>query len=100
MAQAYTPGYLPELRGEFIRGWDDARGVDPYRVILDWQDCMIQSHNHSSEIGYYHEDGVGNPWGSGNIKRREGDYLFTTEFTGGYETRPRNIAFMYIVKAE
>ena len=100
LAAAYPSGKLPDLRGEFIRGWDNARGADPYRVILDWQGCMIQSHNHSTEIGYYHEDGVGNPWGSGNSKRHEGNYLFTTALTGGRETRPRNIAFMYIVKAE
>ena len=100
LAAVYPSGKLPDLRGEFIRGWDNARGADPNRVILSYQDCMIQSHNHSTEIGYYHEDGVGNPWGSGNSKRLEGNYLFTTEVAGGRETRPRNIAFMYIVKAE
>ncbi|WP_438360524.1 hypothetical protein [Leminorella grimontii] len=28
MAQGYPSGVLPDLRGEFIRGWDDGRGVD------------------------------------------------------------------------
>lgn len=28
---------LPDLRGEFIRGWDDARGVDSGRVLGSWQ---------------------------------------------------------------
>lgn len=99
LASAYPLGRLPDLRSEFIRGWDDGRGVDSGRAILSHQDCMIQSHNHSTPIRLVNEDGVGNPWGSGGDKY-EGDYVFNTNYTGGNETRPRNVAFMYIVKAE
>nr|WP_267239303.1 phage tail protein [Pantoea ananatis] len=28
LAKAYPSLKLPDLRGEFIRGWDDGRGVD------------------------------------------------------------------------
>lgn len=28
---------LPDLRGEFLRGWDHGRGVDPGRVFGSWQ---------------------------------------------------------------
>ncbi|EHR7123427.1 TPA: phage tail protein, partial [Escherichia coli] len=28
LATAYPSGKLPDLRGEFIRGWDDGRGID------------------------------------------------------------------------
>jgi len=31
LAVAYPSGKLPDLRGEFLRGWDDGRGVDPGR---------------------------------------------------------------------
>lgn len=99
LASAYPSGRLPDLRSEFIRGWDDGRGVDSGRAILSHQDCEIQSHNHSTPIRLVNEDGVGNPWGSGGDKY-EGDYVFNTNYTGGNETRPRNIAFMYIVRAE
>ncbi len=33
LAKAYPTNKLPDLRGEFIRGWDDGRGVDAGRVI-------------------------------------------------------------------
>ncbi len=30
---------LPESRGEFLRGWDHGRGVDPGRAIASWQNA-------------------------------------------------------------
>lgn len=100
LATAYPSGFLPEMRGEFIRGWDDGRGVDPGRQILSWQPCDIQRHNHTQNIRSCGEQGRGNPWGSGSDDRFENDYTFITGDAGGMETRPRSIAFLYIVKAE
>ena len=37
---------LPDLRGEFIRGWDDGRGVDAGRVFGSAQAHALQSHQH------------------------------------------------------
>ena len=34
LAKAYPTLKLPDLRGEFIRGWDDGRGVDSRRAVL------------------------------------------------------------------
>ncbi|STI31746.1 variable tail fiber protein [Escherichia coli] len=31
LAKAYPTNKLPDLRGEFIRGWDDGRGVDSHK---------------------------------------------------------------------
>ncbi|MBN3735839.1 phage tail protein [Burkholderia sp. Tr-20390] len=45
---------LPELRGEFIRCWDDARGVDTNRILGSWQDSANRSHGHgasAAEVG-------------------------------------------------
>ena len=33
LATAYPSGVLPDLRGEFLRGWDDGRGVDVERAL-------------------------------------------------------------------
>ncbi|KES14625.1 Phage-related tail fiber protein, partial [Gilliamella apicola SCGC AB-598-I20] len=43
LAAAYPSGELPDLRGEFIRGWDNARGADPGRGILSWQQDAIRN---------------------------------------------------------
>ena len=39
---------LPDLRGEFLRGWDDARGVDAGRAFGSWQDSDNKSHGHGT----------------------------------------------------
>jgi len=39
---------LPDLRGEFLRGWDDARGVDSGRTFGSWQDSDNKSHGHGT----------------------------------------------------
>ena len=39
---------LPDLRGEFIRGFDNGRGVDSGRSMLSSQSADNQAHNHSA----------------------------------------------------
>ena len=85
---------LPDLRGEFLRGWDHGRGVDPGRNFGSWQADELKSHRH---------DYVGVEWQDlvdiGDDTRRMGiSAIQTTTATGGPETRPRNIAVMYIIK--
>ena len=43
LAQAYPALILPDLRGEFIRGWDDSRGVDSGRSLLSAQGDAIRN---------------------------------------------------------
>jgi hypothetical protein len=90
---------LPDYRGEFLRGWDNGRGVDPGRVVGSSQGDELRRHNHGfvkykhtadsgGSIGIYHY------WDTGQAQRTS----YTTE-TGGDETRPRNVAVTYIIRS-
>ncbi|EOU6805683.1 phage tail protein [Escherichia coli] len=55
LSKAYPTNKLPDLRGEFIRGWDDGRGIDEGRILLSCQSFAFQDHAHALPTG------VGNP---------------------------------------
>jgi len=38
---------LPDLRGEFVRGWDNGRGADPGRGMATYQGGQNESHTHT-----------------------------------------------------
>lgn len=82
---------LPDLRGEFVRGWDDGRGVDTGRAIGTAQTQDVQSHNHAS-FGTF----SGNGYGAGGNAQAIGGGV--TGSTGGTETRPRNVAALACIK--
>ncbi|HFV0698706.1 TPA: phage tail protein, partial [Escherichia coli] len=96
LAKAYPTLKLPDLRGEFIRGWDDGRGVDSGRAILSTQSHSIQAHDH---IVYFRVNGVTTNTGVDDVMKYGDGRTRPTSSTGGNETRPRNIAFNYIVRA-
>lgn len=82
---------LPDLRGEFVRGWDDARGVDASRGFGSAQADMFKSHTHDIPAGTAtFQTAAGSVWVNGSAKQ--------TGATGGSETRPRNIALLYCIK--
>lgn len=89
---------LPDLRGEFIRGWDDARGVDVGRAIGSAQAQSIQRHAHDVLV----RGQAGLSGDSGNdltTRSSQGQNItIASEATGGTETRPRNIALLACIK--
>ena len=118
LAKAYPTNKLPDLRGEFIRGWDDGRGIDPGRILLASQEHAMQNVTGSiGKIQLFKDLVTNGPF------RHNGNNYLTTGLTavtgvgsGGHgvttfdfdmsrvantanETRPVNVAFNYIVRA-
>ena len=85
---------LPDLRGEFIRSWDDGRTVDNGRVIGSWQADEFRSHSHGIGVNRMSDTDRGSSPSTVSI-----DTVGQTEPAGGIETRPRNIALLACIKA-
>ncbi|MGS0325726.1 phage tail-collar fiber domain-containing protein [Escherichia coli] len=127
LAKAYPTNKLPDLRGEFIRGWDDSRGIDTGRSLLSGQAATfirtaLQDYygydlNTKVKVGIAFATAdsvitVGNP---ANPKAgNNSDYVPASadnsitgtqrtaedNFTGAWiSMRPRNLSFNYIVRA-
>ncbi|HDK1662811.1 TPA: phage tail protein [Escherichia coli] len=113
LAKVYPTNKLPDLRGEFIRGWDDGRGVDSGRGLLTAQaETKITNHHgnggNADDISagvsgsppknfVRNADSVVNA-GSGFTAFGSGN-LTMNGVTSYFGVRPRNIAFNYIVRA-
>ncbi|HFV6640815.1 TPA: phage tail protein [Escherichia coli] len=117
LAKVYPTNKLPDLRGEFIRGWDDGRGVDSGRALLSAQGDAIRDIS-GKLLGLMTTAGsqrTADEWVTGPFNAvYEGGAGQTTSSPGnrydvGFsaarvvptaeENRPRNIAFNYIVRA-
>ena len=122
LAQKYPSGQLPDMRGEFIRGWDNGRGVDAGRGVLSVQGDAIRNITGKFKI----TDIFANDYLTGAFKdisvpsnsRNEKLHLTTEPPLYEYphaesigfdasqvvptanENRPRNIAYHYICLAE
>ncbi|EGD1871861.1 tail fiber protein [Escherichia coli] len=125
LAKAYPTNKLPDLRGEFIRGWDDGRGIDAGRALLSLQNGGVESHTHQGQLfrvsdyrtkeipasevmgrGYIASltPGADSPldFDDYSVSSNPNGYFVGNQRTTAYgvnETRPRNIAFNYIVRA-
>lgn len=118
LAIAYPSGILPDLRGEFLRGWDDGRSVDTGRTLLSIQGDAIRDivgsfsilGNNAIGAAMSSPDGVFSPYGDTLGPMNVASAGGTTRFQGAQfkassvvptadENRPRNIAFNYIVRA-
>ncbi|EMX5464801.1 tail fiber protein [Escherichia coli] len=113
LAKAYPTNKLPDLRGEFIRGWDDGRGVDSGRALLSAQSDTLQNITGSfwdmttgpnnNTVGAFTSSTVIPNLASiatgGAYK--QANYYFDASLVArtSTETRARNIAFNFIVRA-
>lgn len=84
---------LPDLRGEFPRGWDHGRGVDVARALGSAQSDQLKAHTHT--VGDTANDGRQD---ASQAQWRTSGTGGSTGSTGGAETRPRNVAVMFVIK--
>ena len=105
---------LPDLRGEFIRGWDHGAGNDPDVLtrtdradgetddrIGTKQASALESHTHAfPSIQFQVETGSGLSDNGGDQRGNINMNTLTLGSTGDGtgETRPRNIYMMYLIK--
>lgn len=103
LAALWPTGVVPfDMRGEFPRGWDNGRGVDAGRTLLTAQADNFKQHNHG--FGLYDFTPPPNPgYPLPTVTTTHGGatkYIpVENTYAGGSETRPRNIAFNYILRA-
>ncbi|ENG7679156.1 tail fiber protein [Providencia stuartii] len=113
LAKAYPSGVLPDLRGEFIRGLDAGRNIDNGRVVLSAQTDAIQNIKGEISISSEKTPSSGSSGAftsiaangtvvtSSFVTRQIQKFSFDASNSArtANETRPRNIAFLYIVRA-
>ncbi|MFJ5335616.1 phage tail protein [Pectobacterium sp. CHL-2024] len=123
LASRYPSSFLPDLRGEFVRGWDDGRGVDAGRALMSAQGDAIRNITGSLFYGYDADGKIKTNSSAGALYYDESEKLRDTDIylsvvnssdanawyrskldasrvvPTANENRPRNIAFNYIVRA-
>ena len=108
---------LPDLRGEFLRGWDNGRGVDSGRAFGSFQADENKEHNHGGSVGSvgthrhsvtaarenrqwrgdgFTTAGVNESFNSGSGGSHS--HSLSIDNAGGNESRPRNIALLVCIK--
>ena len=112
LALAYPALRLPDLRGEFIRGWDDSRGVDSGRSLLSAQGDAIRNitgrvdnavtsakNSYLGAMQYQGSSYISVQSGGVNVDAMNISFDASRIVPTASENRPRNIAFNYIVRA-
>lgn len=105
---------LPDLRGEFVRGWDDGRGIDGDRVLGSGQGDAMRPLTGAANGNYLSSSptSVSGVLSGSGIQQTTNRYTYTagsywgakivfdnsTQTPVANENRPRNIALLYCIR--
>jgi len=95
-------GRLPDLRGYFVRGYDDGARVDPDRKLGSRQDDAFKVHTHGQRVTANDNYGSGIRQDYSRDGTKLGDYeqgVQTVEAGTAFETRPKNVATYFVIYA-
>ena len=117
----WPSGVIPfDMRGQFLRGWDNGKGFDPGRELLSYQGSENQAHRHNllikktagsaelsisglgaltSELSALGRNVISPSEHLELISGVQGSVDGPIKASGGSESRPRNIAFNFILRA-
>lgn len=109
-----TPGTtfrVPDLRGLFLRGWDQGGVRDPDyssrgslqpngtqgNSVGSYQTDLVGGHHHDSGVRLHDSFPEGDSGGGSHLGRTSDTQNFSTGSAGGAETRPKNVYVMYCI---
>lgn len=96
---------LPDLRGEFLRGWDHGKGTDSGRTLGSSQADDFKSHGHDLTLKSEDYDSstialtTTHPAADAGQAGTAVNTSAAIQSAGGSETRPRNLAVLYAIRA-
>lgn len=74
--------YLPDLRGQFIRGYDNGRGLDAGRTLGTSQDSALGPHQHDFTDVYAIVGDYGLGGSTASAYDRNGSYIYPSFYAG------------------
>jgi microcystin-dependent protein len=88
---------VPEIRGEFVRAWDNGRGVDSGRTIGSFQDATGIDDSSGDAVGIGYDNADSAIYNTQTVNSSPG----IAGASGSYprwRIRPRNVAPLYCIK--